>query len=407
MHIQIYSSLGGVYMNKKSFVVTVSVFSAFIMLLSFCFLPLFVSGNEDTGYAIEQESVSVTNFGKSIPTNAARCAVVIDADTKNTLFESNADEARGMASTTKIMTALLAIENGGLDDEFVIPDEAVGIEGSSVYLKSGESLTLRELLYCLMLESGNDAATAIAIRVSGSVDEFVKAMNGRASEMGLTSTAFANPHGLSDEDHKTTARELAYITAEAMQYPLFREITATKSFSVRYNGIKDGRRLVNHNKLLFGYEGANGVKTGYTKLDGRCLVSSATRDSMTVIAVTLSDPFPSATHRSLLDAAFENYEQRQIIRSGEIDIDIPIKNGEAEFINATNTQSVSLCLPKGAEITAELVIKDDISAPIDRCEIIGQTIFRYNGEVVYIINIETTESVAGKKKSIFEMIFGK
>lgn len=394
-------------MDNKSFVVALTLFSVFIMLLSFCFLPIFVSGSGDAATVYAQDDISIIDFKLDIPTHAARCAIVIDAATKNAIFSHNADEPRGMASTTKIMTALLAIENGGLDDAFVIPKEAVGIEGSSVYLKEGEILTLRELLYCLMLESGNDAAVAIAVRVSGSVDGFVGLMNDRASEMGLTSTVFANPHGLSDNDHKTTARELAYITAEAMKYPIFREITATKAVSVSYDGVKDGRRLVNHNKLLFGYDGANGVKTGYTKLDGKCLVSSATRDGMTFVAVTLGDPFPTATHRTLLDAAFKSCEQKQLITSGEIDIDIPIGNGEYEFINAKNLAGASICLPKGADITREVVVMDDLIAPINSFEAVGSVVFKYNNEIVYIINIETTESVAEKKKSIYELLFGK
>lgn len=394
-------------MDNKRFVVSITLFSVFIMLLSFCFLPVFVSGNIDTENVFVQDENPIIDFDLEIPTQAARCAIVIDADTKNAIFSHNADEARGMASTTKIMTALLAIENGGLDDPFVIPKEAVGIEGSSVYLKEGEILTLRELLYCLMLESGNDAAVAIAVCVSGSVDEFVGLMNDRASEMGLSDTVFANPHGLSHDEHKTTARELAYITAEAMKYPLFCEITSTKTATVSYDGVKDGRRLVNHNKLLFGYDGANGVKTGYTKLDGKCLVSSATRDGMTFIAVTLGDPFPTATHRTLLDAAFGACEQKQLISSGEIVIDIPIANGEPEFITAQNHTDAYICLPKGAEITREIVVNDALTAPINRFESAGSVIFKYNGKTVYIIKIETAESVAEIKKSIFELLFGK
>ena len=192
-----------------------------------------------------------------------------------------------------------------------------------------------------------------------------------------------------------------------MKYPLFCEIVSTKTFSVRYDGVIGGRRLVNHNKLLFGYEGANGIKTGYTKLDGRCLVSSATRDGMTVIAVTLDDPSPTSTHRVLLDAAFDNFELRNIISSGDIQIDLPIGNSECEFISAANRSDAFLCLPKDAEITREIVLTSDIVAPIENHEIVGEIIFRYNGEIVYIINIETTESVAVKKKSVYELLFGK
>lgn len=393
-------------MDKKRFVVFISLFSAFVMALSFCFLPIFPSGS-DTAYAEETVTLrSAEPYGK-IPITAARCAIVIDADTKNVLFSHNADEERGMASTTKIMTALIAIENGILDAEFAIPKEAVGIEGSSVYLKEGESLTLRELLYCLMLESGNDAATAIAFCISGSVEGFVGLMNERADEMGLANTHFTNPHGLSDESHKTTARELAYITAEAMQYPFFCELVATKTMRVRYDGVENGRSLVNHNKLLFNYSGATGVKTGYTKLDGRCLVSSATRDGMNLIAVTLQDPFPPSTHKTLLDKAFNDFERVEVLKPYDITADVPIINSEDSFLSVTNPYGITLCLPKGNNADIELDLPESISAPIAKGDIVGSAICRYGGNEVYIIYLEATETVIEKKKSLYELLFGK
>ncbi len=395
-------------MDRKGFIVFISIISVVVLGVSFCLLPIFGSGIEKA-YANEI-TASVSNavdFNGSIPTNAARCAIVIDANTKSVLFEKNADETRGMASTTKIMTALVAIENCDIETEFTIPKKAVGVEGSSVYLKEGEMLTLRELIYCLMLESGNDAATAIAILVGGSVDNFALMMNERAEEMGLTSTHFSNPHGLSDEQHKTTARELALITAEAMQYPFFCEVVSTKTMRVRYDGIENGRFLKNHNKLLFNYDGAVGVKTGYTKLDGRCLVSSATRDGMTVIAVTLQDPFPPSTHKTLLDKAFDDFARVDIVQSGDITTEIPVINSEDMFLTVKNTESISLCLPKGESADVELIIPENVSAPIEKGDIIGKAICKYKDDEVYIIYLEATETIIEKKKTLFSRIFGK
>lgn len=394
-------------MDKKCFIVLISVVSALVMALSFCFLPIFSSFSSVYAEESTEAIINTVDFNKNIPITAARCAIVIDADTKNTLFSNNADEIRGMASTTKIMTALVAIENGNLDEEFAIPKEAVGVEGSSVYLIEGETLTLRELLYCLMLESGNDAATAIAICIGGSIDNFVGMMNERANEIGLTSTHFTNPHGLSNESHKTTARELAYITAEAMEYPFFCELVATKSMRVRYDGVQNGRSLVNHNKLLFNYSGVIGVKTGYTKLDGRCLVSSAERNGMRLIAVTLQDPFPPSTHKTLLDKGFNDFELVEILRSGDIRAEVPIANSEDLFLSVTNPYGITLCLPKGDIAQTELIIPDNIQAPIEKGDIIGKVICRYVESEVYIIYLEATETVIEKKKSLFEMLFGK
>ncbi len=381
-------------------------FGIAILFLCISFLPIFKNGILNNLSVTANGSLSV-DYRKSIPTNAAKSAIVIDAKSKSVLFESNADEKRGMASTTKIMTALVVIENSDPEYEFTIPKEAVGIEGSSVYLKEGEKLTVRELLYCLMLESGNDAAVALAICCGESVEGFAEMMNARAEEMGLTSTHFTNPHGLSDENHYTTARELAIITAEAMQYPLFREIVSTKRMQVRYNNAENGRTLINHNKLLFGYEGATGVKTGYTSADGKCLVSSAERENLHLIAVTLQDPFPTSTHRTLLDAGFAQFEQKTIAWDGQLRSVISVENGEKQFLNVCNVGDVSICVPKDVEIRIELQLPKAIQAPVEQGEIIGKAVCICGEDEVYIINIESQETIKEKKKSLWQKIFGE
>ncbi len=390
---------------KKRTVIILAVTTVFALLFTAGLIPFIRSNDVFSGFSAV-DADNVINFNGYMPENPAESAVIIDADSKSVLYSKNSDSPRGMASTTKIMTALVAIENCNPNDEFTVPKEAVGIEGSSVYLKEGEVLSVRELLYCLMLESGNDSAAALAICVGGSEKKFVEMMNDRASELGLENTSFTNPHGLSDPEHKTTAYELAVITAEAMKYPLFREITATKTLRVRYDGKENARPLVNHNKLLFNYQGAIGIKTGYTKADGRCLVSSASRDGLTLIAVTLSDPHPTSTHRMLLDASFEQYEMRHIADIGELHVEIPINDSEDLFVSVSNPTDISICLPRGADVRIDLSVPENIRAPIEEGEIIAIAKCYLGDTEVHIINLEATEAIKEKKKSLFD-IFGK
>ncbi len=195
----------------------------------------------------------------------AECSVLIEANSRRILYASNAMSKRAMASTTKIMTALVIIENCNLDDVVTIPREAQGVEGSSIYLSAGEKLTVKQLLYGLMLRSGNDAATALAIHCSGSIEEFARLMNKTAEKLGLENTNFANPSGLPNEKHYTTAYELALIAARAMEYDVFREIVSTKNTTIPWEGHDCDRLLVNKNKMLAQYDGADGIKTGYTR----------------------------------------------------------------------------------------------------------------------------------------------
>lgn len=388
---------------KKKYLILILVIVLLAVALGMCFVPLFEI--KRIYVPIEKDFAATDmDFQGYMPENSARCAIVIDAESKNVICSKNADERRGMASTTKIMTALVALEGFDTDLEYTIPREAVGVEGSSVYLKENEKLTLRELLYCLMLESGNDAATAIAICCGGSVESFAQMMNSRAAEMGLVNSHFDNPHGLNSSEHYTTARELAIITAEAMQYPLFREIVGCKTANVRYDGRDNGRRLVNHNKLLFSYEGANGIKTGYTRADGKCLVSSATRNGLTLIAVSLSDNAPTSTHRMLLDMCYEQYEQRTIAEEGALKAEIPLENCTDDYITVCNTQKISLCLPKGADLRIALTVPKKIDSQVDENTILAYATCYFGNEIVYVINLEATECAATKKRCLWELL---
>ena len=214
------------------------------------------------------------NFSGSV---SARSAILVDAQTGRVLYEKNADEQSLIASTTKIMTGLLVCEAGELEREISVPPEAAGVEGSSLYLKAGERITVRELLYGLMLRSGNDAAVALAIATAGSMEAFVGRMNEKAQALGLTNTHFENPNGLDGEVHYSTARDLAKLSVCAMQNETFRAVVSSKNFT------ENGRSFTNHNKLLWRVDGADGIKTGYTKRAGRILAGSAVRDGRRLV----------------------------------------------------------------------------------------------------------------------------
>ena len=232
---------------------------------------------------------------------SAAAEIAMELTTETTLFERNADAKLPMASTTKIMTAIIIIEDCNLDEELVVDSSAVGVEGSSIYLKENECIDVRDLLYGLMLRSGNDSAAALAIHHSGSVDKFVEVMNARAKSIGAENTSFANPSGLPDKNHYTTARDLCKIACHAMRNETFKEVVGTKNYSGKF------RSYLNKNKMLSLCDGANGVKTGYTMKAGRCLVSSCEREGMDVVSVVLNCPEMYERSCELFDECFSKY----------------------------------------------------------------------------------------------------
>jgi len=246
----------------------------------------------------------------------AEAAALIDVESGRLLYSHNGDKRMRIASLTKIMTAIVAIEHGDLSDIVKTGRRAAGKEGSSIYLRVGDEMSLHHLLYGLMLRSGNDAAVAIAEHVGGSEEGFVHLMNEKARELGLENTHFMNPHGLDHDDHYSSANDLARLTAYALRNPVFREIVKTRVKKVPNPNAEWDHVWTNKNKMLLMYEGADGVKTGYTKLAGRCLVSSATRNGQQLAAVTLNDGDDWADHRKLLDWGFEHYPLLTIAEEG-------------------------------------------------------------------------------------------
>ena len=244
----------------------------------------------------------LSSAAKAAPSVFAKSAIVYDADTAQVLFDKSCHSRSLIASTTKIMTGYLIAKDCALDEMVTIPSQAAGIEGSSLELRAGESRTVEELLYGMMLHSGNDAAMALAIYHSGTVAEFVRNMNQTARDFGLENTSFANPHGLDSEENFSTAYDLAVLTAVAMEDPVFYRVVSTKTVTI------NGREYKNHNRLLWQYEGTIGVKTGYTKAAGRILVSCAQRNGRRLIAITICAPDDWRDHRRMFDYGFSSLE---------------------------------------------------------------------------------------------------
>ncbi len=307
---------------------------------------------------------------------SASAAVLMEAESGRLLYTKNADTPLPMASTTKIMTALVALECASPDRVITVAPEAVGVEGSSVYLTEGEKLTLEDLLYALLLESANDAATAIAIGLFQTTDAFAEQMNRKAAELGLTNTHFTNPHGLDHPDHCTTARELAVIAQAALKNQTFRTIVSTRKKTIPHSGEDGVRLLVNHNKLLRTYEGCIGVKTGYTKSSGRCLVSAAERDGVTLIAVTIRDPDDWREHSALLDYGFSLCRSVTLAGKGTIAVSLPVVGGTTESITLTNREDCAVTLPRSAgTIRAVLEYRRFEYAPVSKDETLGEAVF--------------------------------
>ena len=272
---------------------------------------------------------------------SARQAVLLDGYSGETLWEKDPDTPALIASTTKIMTALVVLERCGLGDMVEVPPEAAGVEGSSMYLRAGETLTVEDLLYGLMLASGNDAAAALAIHTAGSPEAFTALMNEKAAELGLRDMHFANPHGLDSPENYASPRSLGRLTMAAMDNPDFRAIVSTR----RRNA--GDRVLVNHNKLLGQYPGAVGVKTGYTRAAGRILVGAAEREGRRLISVTLSAPDDWEDHRKLLDYGFSRYETRPLVTAGQQVGTIPLLFGDREDLPLLAEETVEFPLLPG------------------------------------------------------------
>ncbi len=330
---------------------------------------------------------------------SAESFLLMDGNTGKILSARNADTRLPMASTTKIMTCIVALESVPAGDTVIVPAAAVGVEGSSMYLTRGERLTLLDLLFGLMLESANDAAVSIALHVSGSIEAFAEKMNEKASELGMHNTHFVNPHGLPANDHYSSAYDMSLLMRYCMQNEIFVEISGTQTKSVPALGDKS-RYLSNHNRLLRSYQGCIAGKTGYTKAAGRCLVTAAKRDGKTLICTTLGDPNDWNDHKSLYDYGFSLYSSRVIAKPGEISIKIPVVGGNSDSVIAQNLDGLSLSLlaEENCNISKELPLF--VYAPIVEGQQLGDAVFYLDGEEVARLSLTAKCTVSQRQPEL-------
>lgn len=332
---------------------------------------------------------------------SAQKAYVLDAVSGRVLYEKNAKEQSLIASTTKIMTALIICEQCNVLDRMRIPKEAVGIEGSSMYLQEGEVLTLQELLYGLMLSSGNDAAVALAIYCGGTVEGFAELMNDKARILGLKGTHFENPNGLDSPGHYSTARDLAVLAAYAMENPIFRKTVSAKTLKV------GDRYLTNHNKLLWRLEGADGVKTGFTKAAGRILVSSATRNGRRLIAVTIDDPQDWEDHAALLEEGFSRYRVRRVVTRGQLVDTVEVVGGETHKVQLLAAEDFDYALAEEEHPQLALPGPGFVYAPAVEGADAGYAYVLIEGKAVGKVPVvygQTIEQTAEKEKSFLQKL---
>ena len=334
---------------------------------------------------------------------SAANAILMDAQTGRVLYEKNAQQQGLIASTTKIMTALVVCEQCNVLDRVRIPEEAVGIEGSSIYLQPGEVLTVQDLLYGLMLHSGNDAAVALAIYCGGTVEGFVQLMNDKAYRLGLEDTHFANPNGLDAPDHYSTAKDLAILASHAMENPVFRQTVSTNTVTA----VK--RILHNHNKLLWQVDGADGVKTGYTRAAGRILVSSATCDGRRLVAVTMNDPDDWYDHAMLIEDGFSQYSVRQLVTEGDHIATVDVAGGTDVQVQLLAAEDFSYALTSVERPCVVVPGSGFVYAPVEQGQNGGYAYVLLGDHVIGKIPLVFGESVEQKRepeRSFWQRVFG-
>lgn len=361
---------------------------AIFVLLSLVFLPATIVAND------------------AAPELTAKAAIVMEASTGKVLYSRNANERRYPASTTKIITLITALEYGNLDENVIASNNAATTEGSSLWLSPGEQLKLRDMLYGIMLVSGNDATVAVAEHISGSVENFAKLMTEKAHSIGAINSNFVNTSGLPDERHYTTAYDLAKITAYGYKNPLFAQIVSTKHKVIPWPGKDHDRDLYNENRMLWLYDGANGVKTGYTDAAGRCLVSAANRNGIQLIAIVLDSEYMWDDSIKLLDYGFAQLKPVPVINKGDILKTVTIKEGKTNNIKllAVNDIILPMADNEQGKFTTVVEAPTKIDAPIASGQKLGTVKVMYNN--VEVANTDLIADQAVDRKSFFGMLWG-
>ncbi len=329
---------------------------------------------------------------------SAKAAILIEATTGRVLYAKNADSRLPMASTTKIMSALLTLEQPNLDEYFTVDPDAIRVEGSSMGLVEGDQVTLRALAYGMLLPSGNDAANAAAVKIGGTTENFIATMNERAELLGLSNTHFVTPSGLHDDAHYSTAKDMAMLTRAALKNPDFLAICSSKNAQLEFGNPPFKRWLKNSNKMLQNYEGAIGVKTGFTDEAGRCLVSAARRSGVTLICVTLSDPNDWQDTANLFDYGFTQVSSHEIPASLAGEKTVKVTGGtqqecKVELYGAATT------VVDPSQLTAEFHLDRFYYAPVQAGDLVGRVDYLYEGEVVASQQLMASETVGQKAPS--------
>ena len=343
----------------------------------------------------------------TLPSVSGKSAILMEKSSHTVIYQKNADVKLPMASTTKIMTAIVALEQVEPSLIVSVPASAVGIEGSSVYLYEGEKLSMEDLLYALLLESANDAATAIAITVAGSVEAFAELMNQKAASIGMTNTHFTNPHGLDNDEHYTTAYDMALLAAYCLDNATFSTIVATKRKTIPLHDTEGVRLLLNHNRLLRTYEGTVGLKTGYTKRSGRCLVSACVRDGVCLIAVTINAPDDWNDHMQMFDYGFANYESVRVAEKEALCFAVPVIGGVEAVVSVTNPTEICVAMRKNhGEIRQSVELPRWTAPTIEQGQQLGRVVYTCDGEEIAEVPLVATKKVDKKrtKQGIFQRI---
>lgn len=364
----------------------ISVFLSAVMLAAFT--PKY--------YALESINLS------------AKAAVLIDAQTGAVILAKNENSKLPIASTTKIMTTLLTIESGELDEIHDVPDEALITEGSSMGLRYGERVSKRELCYGMMLPSGNDAANTSALLISGSFEEFARKMNSRAAELGMTNSNFVTPSGLHDDEHYSTAYDMALLTREALKNGFFSEICKTKSITLSSDGMETDKYLSNTNRLLSKYQYCIGVKTGFTDEAGRCLVSAAEKDGVKLIAVTLNAPDDWNDHIKMYNVGFDCAKSVKL-ECFTGDFTVNAVGGDKNIIECELSESPECTAVNGSlpDISEEIYLPQFVYAPILKGDTVGYVSYKLDGAEICRRNIVSSETCSFKAEKTEKPIYYK
>lgn len=343
----------------------------------------------------------------SLPEIQGKAAILIDEGSGRVLYQKNANRRMSPASLTKIMTALLVIEDDDIDQRVYISKRAAETGESSIWLEAGETLSRRELLYALMLSSANDAAVALAESVSGTQEKFVQKMNARARQLGLMNTHFCNPHGLEAPGHYTTAYDLAFLTRQAMTDPLFRKVVATRAMEIPWAGHPWNRQLFNKNRLLYRYRGAIGVKTGYTKGAGNCLVGAAQRGPLKLIVVVLNSSQVYEDAEKLLDYAFVRY-QGYAIKLDEKHLKVNVKGGRSRDVRLKPERDVVVAVTPSEKklLSYRVSVPGSVRAPVKRGAALGSIRILLKGKEIGSVNLLARSEVGRRPPLWIRLVAG-